>query len=468
MVNLRSSRLKERILNRDAKISVIGQGYIGLPIALLLADSGFKVIGYDVNPEVVEELSRGRTRMESERGVRDLLVKNLDRNYFPTNDDKELIGSDIIIVAVPTPRKNGSADLSMVVQAVRLSVSTIERGGLIVIESTLPPKAFETVVLTEVRRAGLSLGEDIFVSYCPERAMPGNLIEELIKSYRVIGAIDSESSELSKILYKSFVNGDIEVADPLTAEIAKLVENSYRDVNIAFANEVAKVCEKLGVDASRVREIVNKHPRVNMLVPGIGVGGSCLTKDPLFLYWASKEAGYSPELINLARNINELMPYRYADLIDRFVKSKRTKGRGRICILGVTYKGNVPDARESPASYLIVELIRRGHEVRVYDPIMRESFGATFLDSIERAVEGVDAIVVASDHDEFRKMDLRRLRDLAGDDPVLLFDGRLVLKPSEAEGSGFVYASVGNIGPLKGIIGGTLLEESIIFSEVIS
>ncbi|MCS7103762.1 MAG: nucleotide sugar dehydrogenase, partial [Candidatus Korarchaeum sp.] len=299
-------------------------------------------------------------------------------------------------------------------------------------------------------------------------AMPGNLIEELIKSYRIIGTTDSKSAELSKILYRSFVKGDVDVTDPLTAEIAKLVENSYRDVNIAFANEVARICETLGVDVRKVREIVNKHPRVSMLVPGIGVGGSCLTKDPLFLYWVSKKAGYSPELINLARNINERMPYRYADLIDKFIRNKRPEGRGRVCVLGVTYKGDVPDIRESPASYLIRELIRRGHEVRTYDPIIRESFGALFFDKIEEAVEGADAIIIASDHSEFRKIDLKELRGLAGDSPVLLLDGRLILESSEAERSGFIYVSVGNTTSLRETIVGTFIEKSLIFSEIIS
>ncbi|MEM3371253.1 MAG: nucleotide sugar dehydrogenase [Candidatus Korarchaeum sp.] len=467
-MNVHFLRLRESILSRDAKISVIGQGYIGLPTALLLADSGFRVVGYDVNPEIVEELSNGETRMESERGIRDLLLKHLGRNYFPTNDHRELTGSDVIIIAVPTPRKDGSADLSMVLQAIELSESTISRGGLIVVESTLPPRTFEGVILTEIRRSGFRLGEDIFVAYCPERAMPGDLIEELIKSYRVIGAADSGSAELSKILYKSFVRGDVDVTDPLTAEVSKLVENSYRDVNIAFANEVARICEALGVDVRKVREVVNKHPRVKMLVPGIGVGGSCLTKDPLFLYWVSREAGYSPELINLARSINERMPHHYADLIDGFIRGKRSEGKGRVCVLGVTYKGDVPDTRESPAGYLIREMIRRGHEVRVHDPIVRESFGALFFDRVEEAVEGADAIVIASDHTAFRKIDLKGLKALTGEDPVLLLDGRLVLDPSEAESSGFIYASVGNIRSLSEVIKEISSGKYLIFNEIIS
>ncbi|RDD54281.1 MAG: nucleotide sugar dehydrogenase [Candidatus Korarchaeota archaeon NZ13-K] len=452
-MNERPSDLRERVLSRSAKISVIGQGYIGLPIALILADSGFRVVGYDIDPRVIGELSSGKTRLEGEREIKRLLLKHLGSRYFPTNDQRKLMGSDVIIIAVPTPRRDGSADLSMLMQALRTALSSINRGGLIVIESTLPPKTFETLILKEVVELGFRPGEDLFISYCPERAMPGNLIEELIRSCRVIGAIDEGSAEISRLLYESFVEGGIEVTDPLTAEISKLVENAYRDVNIAFANEVARVCESLGVDVRRVREIVNRHPRVRMLVPGIGVGGSCLTKDPLFLYWASVEEGYSPELINTARSLNERMPYRYAELVDEFLRSKRPEGRGKVCVLGVTYKGDVPDTRESPAGYLIRELVRRGHEVRVHDPLVRESFGATFFDELEEAVRGADVVIIASDHSIFKEVNLKKLRSLAGEDPVLLLDGRLILDAQKAEDSGFIYASVGNITSLRCVKG---------------
>jgi UDP-N-acetyl-D-mannosaminuronic acid dehydrogenase len=455
------SELKEKILSRSAKISVIGQGYIGLPLALLLADSGFSVIGYDVDSKLIEELSIGITRLRNEKGVSDLLLKHLGSRYFPSSDRGRLKGSDVIIVAVPTPRVNGSADLGMLMDAIELASSTINRGGLIVVESTLPPKTFD-MLLDEISKAGLKPGEDVFVSYCPERAMPGKLIEELISNYRIIGVKDPISAELSKILYRCFVKGEIEVTDPLTAEITKLVENAYRDVNIAFANEVARICEALGSDVRKVRELVNKHPRVNMLLPGIGVGGSCLTKDPLFLSCVSSENGYSPELIKLARELNESMPAHYATLIDDFIKWKNS-GSGTICVLGVTYKGDVADTRESPAKYLISELMRMGHRVRVYDPLVRESFGAKYYDRLEEAVKDVDAIVIVSDHSEFKDMDLLKIRGLAGRGPVLLLDGRLIIDKEKAEASGFIYASVGNISSLKFTRG-----EAITFREVIS
>lgn len=450
-MNANFLRLREKLLNRSARISVIGQGYIGLPMALLLADAGFKVVGYDVNSELIEELLKGKTRFENEVGVMELLLKNLGVNYFPTTEPKDLRDSDVMIIAVPTPKRNGFVDLSMLLHALKLSLSSIGIGGLIVVESTLPPKSFENLVLSEISKRGLSVGKDIFASYCPERAMPGNLIQELVRSHRVIGVVDRDSAELSKLLYESFVEGEIDLTDPLTAEIVKLVENSYRDINIAFANEIARVCEVLGADVRRVRELANKHPRVSMLMPGIGVGGSCLTKDPFFLYWIAKDMGYSPELISTARKVNESMPYHYAELIDEFIRSKKPSG-GVVSVLGVTYKGDVPDTRESPAGYLIRELIRKGHIVRAYDPIVKEDFGAEYHNRLEDAVKDADAIVIASDHNEFRRINLRRLRALAGEDPVLLLDGRLLLDAEEAEASGFIYASIGNIISLKNVI----------------
>jgi len=453
--------LKNKIVDRSAHISVIGQGYIGLPLSLLLADSGFSVIGYDVDSKLIEELSNGITRLRNEKKVRDLLLKHLGSRYFPSNDQRKLKGSDVIIVAVPTPRVNGTIELGMLMDAIKLASSTINRGGLIVVESTLPPKTFE-ILLIEIGKAGLKPGEDVFVSYCPERAMPGKLIDELISNYRVIGAKDPISAELSKILYECFVKGEIEITDPLTAEIAKLVENAYRDVNIAFANEVARICEVLGSDVRKVRELVNKHPRVNMLLPGIGVGGSCLTKDPLFLSWISRENGYSPELINIARELNESMPIHYVNLIDDFLRWKNS-GSEIVCVLGVTYKGDVADTRESPAKYLIGELMGRGYRVKVHDPIVKESFGARFYDRLEEAVKDADAIVIVSDHSEFKQMDLGRVRELVGRDPVLLLDGRLIIDKEKAEASGFIYISVGNLSSLRRI-----KDEVFAFSETIS
>ncbi len=443
---------------REAKIAVLGQGYIGLPTSLLMARAGFTVYGFDINGNLIGELSRGETRLRHEKGISELLDQLKERNYFPTGDLSELYGSDVVLIAVPTPKGKDGPNLTMVLSALESALKIVKRGGLIVIESTLPPRTFYDLIIPTVESKGLRVGRDVYLAYCPERALPGRLLHELIHNFRIIGAVDEKSGRLAKILYESFVKGGIEIVDPLTAEMVKLVENSYRDVNIAFANEVARMCEVLGVDVRRVRELANKHPRVNMLVPGIGVGGSCLTKDPLFLFWASQERGYRPSLIKRARELNAEMPYHYADVLDDVVRRLKGGRSGVIAVLGSTYKGDVPDPRESPVEPFVKELIKRGHAVKVYDPLVRSPFGGEYVPDILEAVETADAVAFVTDHTEFKMIDLKKLRKaIKRDGPVVLFDGRLLFDPKEAEEAGFVYISVGRPH--------TILEESLITVE---
>ncbi len=436
--------LETALKAREAKIAVLGQGYIGLPTSLLMARAGFTVYGFDVNRNLIEDLSRGETRLKHEKGISELLDELKERNYFPTGDLSELYGSDVVLIAVPTPKGKDGPNLTMVLSALESALKIVRRGGLIVIESTLPPRTFYDLIIPTVESKGLMVGRDVYLAYCPERALPGKLLHELVHNFRIIGAVDEKSGRLAKMLYESFVKGGIEIVDPLTAEMVKLVENSYRDVNIAFANEVARMCEALGVDVRRVRELANRHPRVNMLVPGIGVGGSCLTKDPWFLFWASQERGYRPNLIKRARELNAEMPYHYADVLDDVVRQLKGGRSGVIAVLGSTYKGDVPDPRESPVEPFVKELIKRGHAVKVYDPLVRSPFGGEYVPDILEAVEQADAVAFVTDHTEFKMIDLRKLRRaIKREGPVILFDGRLLFDPEEAEGAGFIYLSVG-------------------------
>ncbi len=450
--------LETALKAREAKIAVLGQGYIGLPTSLLMARAGFTVYGFDVNRNLIEDLSRGETRLKHEKGISELLDELKERNYFPTGDLSELYGSDVVLIAVPTPKGKDGPNLTMVLSALESALKIVRRGGLIVIESTLPPRTFYDLIIPTVESKGLMVGRDVYLAYCPERALPGKLLHELVHNFRIIGAVDEKSGRLAKMLYESFVKGGIEIVDPLTAEMVKLVENSYRDVNIAFANEVARMCEVLGVDVRRVRELANRHPRVNMLVPGIGVGGSCLTKDPWFLFWASQERGYRPNLIKRARELNAEMPYHYADVLDDVVRQLKGGRSGVIAVLGSTYKGDVPDPRESPVEPFVKELIKRGHAVKVYDPLVRSPFGGEYVPDILEAVEEADAVAFVTDHTEFKMIDLRKLRRaIKREGPVILFDGRLLFDPDEAEGAGFIYLSVGRPN--------TILEESLITIE---
>ncbi len=435
--------LEAIIRSREAKVSVIGQGYIGLPTSLLIAKAGFSVYGYDINQNLIRDLSVGKTKLAKERGITNLISELRGKNYIPTSNLKDLLGSDVIIIAVPTPKGRERPDISMVLEALENALESIKPGGLIVIESTLPPRTFYDIIIPRVEEHDLRVGRDVFLAYCPERALPGDLLHELTNNFRIIGAADVRSGQLAKLLYSSFVKADIEITDPLTAEIVKLVENSYRDVNIAFANEVARICEVLGLDVREVRRLANKHPRVHMLVPGIGVGGSCLTKDPLFLFWISKESGYSPNLIKNARDINSEMPYHYARVLDNVIRRITGGSTGIIAILGATYKGDVPDTRESPVEPFVRELIKRGHIVKVYDPLAKTSFGGIYVSDMMEAIKYSDVIAFVTDHSEFRFLDLNKLRKSINKKQVVLFDGRLLFDPLEAEKAGFIYISVG-------------------------
>lgn len=439
--------LVETVERRTARVAVLGQGYIGLPLSLLLASSGYSVVGYDVNKSLVRRLERGDLPIE-EKGLSDLLEEAGER-YTPTGDPSALEESDVFIVAVPTPRSNGGADLSYVWSALREVAERARPPFGVVVESTLPPGAFRRMIDRSLGGAGL-LGRDFLAAYCPERAMPGRLVRELVENPRVIGAYDGKSARMAELLYRSFSKGDITITTPEVAEVVKLVENTFRDVNIALANEVARICDALGVSAREVIEIANKHPRVNLLIPGIGVGGSCLTKDPVFLASSAEEAGYSPKVVESSRVLNEDMPF-YALRIILDSLSRTGNGRKRVAVLGVTYKGGVGDHRESPVEPIVRGLLSRGVEVVVYDPRTEETFGGKRAESLEEALNGADLVLIGADHPEFKTREFRRELSRLPRGTVV-FDGKWALDPREVEAMGLVYVSVGMIERLNSVL----------------
>ncbi|PNV77166.1 MAG: hypothetical protein C0200_07575 [Thermoproteota archaeon] len=420
------------------KVGVLGQGYIGLPIAVLLANSGVKTVGYDVDRELIEELSKGITRL-SERDLADLLKRAiLAGTYRPSYRKEDLSGIDAAVIAVPTPKlPDGNPDLSFVEDAVRTAAHYVRKNGLIVVESTLPPGSSEMIMswLKQEER------EDLMVAYCPERAMPGRLIEEITGNTRIIGADSPEAARAAEDLYKLFVRGDIIRTSFKTAEMVKLVENAYRDVNIAFSNEIARICELLGVDFWEVMELANRHPRVNLLRAGLGVGGSCLTKDPLFLYHAGRKLGYEPLMIFEARNVNDAGPYRYARIVHEIMDLIGYNGKRRMAVLGVTYKEGVSDTRESPSEKFIKFFLERGYEVVVYDPMSNETFGGIGARSMEEAISGSDCVALLVGHSEFRKLEISWIKSISGKENLVIFDVPGILRHQDKRG--IVYLGVG-------------------------
>ena len=406
------------------KICVLGLGYIGLPTAAMLATHGFTVIGVDVNQDVVGVINNGDIHIE-EPGLRTLVRAavqsgNLKAMAKPSE-------ADAFIIAVPTPLRNKKADLTAVESAAESIVPVLKKENLVILESTVPPATTEELVAPILEKSGWTPGKDFYLAHCPERVLPGNILKEIIENDRIIGGINPESAAKAKELYSKFVGGRIYLTDATTAELVKVVENTYRDVNIALANEISRICMKLGLNVWEVIELANRHPRVNLLRPGPGVGGHCLAVDPWFVV---ESAPQEARLIRLSREINDSQPQLVVDMIDEMVKEIPNP---KVTVLGVAYKGNVDDTRESPAITIIDTLEERGYELGIYDPHVR-NFGYE-LSGLKEALKGSDCAVLVTDHDEFKTLSPEEIGPLMRTRQIL--DTRRCLNLEEWKAAGF-------------------------------
>lgn len=374
------------------RIVVVGTGYVGLPAALMWAKAGIKVVGVDINENVVRAINE-RTMLLNEDKLRDLLtdqvvVENLIAQHEPTE-------GDVFVIAVPTPvhplRK--VADLAAVEAALESICPVLKPGNLVIIESTIPPmtcREFAAPLLA--RRTGLSAPGDIMLAHCPERILPGDIWNEIVHNDRLIGGMDEASTKAAAAVYSSFVKGALIETNDLVAELSKLMENTYRDINIALANELSLICERLDVDPLAAIRLANLHPRVNILSPGIGVGGHCIPVDPWFL---KEVAPYDSRLITTARLVNDEMPARVAGKIRRAVKDIRD---ARILAIGAGYKRNCEDVRESPATEIVHILREDGFNVVHRDPLVA---GMTYA-TLAEEVEGCDLLAILVFHESVR------------------------------------------------------------------
>jgi len=346
------------------KIVVVGTGYVGLPAALMWARAGLPVVGVDINENVVRAINEGLMHI-NEQALHDLMAhpevkKNLSARTSPCE-------ADVFVVAVPTPvnETRKTADLSFVESAVESFCQFLKKGDLVIIESTIPPRTCRDVVKPIIeQKTGFLVPRDVMLAHCPERILPGDIFREIVENDRLIGGMDTASTHAAAEIYATFVRGTLHHTDDISAELSKLMENTYRDVNVALANELAAICEKLGADAREVIGLANKHPRVNILNPGIGVGGHCIPVDPWFL---REIAPHDSRLISAARLINDEMPSRVAGKIRHAV---RASGSPRIVLLGMTYKKDCEDQRESPALRVADYLREDGYDFAHYDPLV--------------------------------------------------------------------------------------------------
>ncbi|MCD8096659.1 MAG: nucleotide sugar dehydrogenase [Lachnospiraceae bacterium] len=381
-------------------INVVGLGYIGLPTALMFAAHGVEVVGTDYNRELVETLQAGRTTFE-EDGLDELFAEAVKKGIRFSHEYQSM---DMYIVSVPTPYDKASkkVDASFVVGAVKNVMEVCPKGAVIVIESTISPGTIDRHVRPVVEAQGFTIGEDVHLVHAPERIIPGNMVYELKHNSRTIGADSREVGERVKELYASFCEGEIVVTDIRTAEMTKVVENTFRDINIAFANELAKICRSDNMDVYEIIRIANKHPRVNILSPGPGVGGHCISVDPWFL------VGDYPGLSNIilaARKINDSMPDFVLERIHDIMKENGIDDVGRVGLYGLTYKENVDDTRESPTLQMLDSMERHltGGKIKVYDPYVTRDIVPNQYHDLDSFLEAVDMVVLLVGHDEIKE-----------------------------------------------------------------
>jgi UDP-N-acetyl-D-mannosaminuronic acid dehydrogenase len=434
------------------EISVLGLGYIGLPTASILATNGFTVHGVDISQPVVDIINKGGIHIE-EPGLKTLVQAAVNSGNLKAYTQPQ--AADVYIIAVPTPiTDDKKADMRYVESAAKSILPLLKQGDLVILESTSPPGTTVDFLCPILTQSGLELGTELFVAHCPERVLPGKIIKELIQNIRIIGGINEKSAQMAKDIYASFVEGDIHLTEATTAEMVKIMENTYRDVNIALANELARISPKLNINAWDVIRFANLHPRVNIHQPGPGVGGHCISVDPWFVVEKFPETA---QLISQARHINDFMPeYTYRLLLDTVKDIPNPK----ITLLGLTYKPDVDDIREAPA-LKILEMIEKNSSLRlaVYDPHVKH-FDYE-LSGMEAAFRDSDCILLTVDHAEFKFINPKQVASIMRTCNII--DTRNALSRKDWTEAGFNYRLLGrdfsepeNTPPRV-----TLLEESL-------
>ncbi len=407
------------------KVCIIGQGYIGLPTAALFSRNHCEVVGVDVSEEMINNLNKGIIHIE-EPGIAEIIKNAVENKVYVASLTPQK--ADAFIITVPTPYivENYSCDLSYVISACESIVPYLEKGNTVIVESTIAPMSTDETIKPIFEKAGFTIGEDLYLAHCPERVLPGRIIEELIHNDRIIGGVTPECAKKASEVYGQFVKGDLMLTEAKTAELSKCMENTFRDVNIALANELAKICAEIGVNALDVIEMANKHPRVNLHSPGPGVGGHCLAIDPYFIYAKAPETA---KIIKLARDTNNSMPDFVCENVEKIIQ------KGKIAVLGVSYKGNTGDDRESPA-YEIIAKLSPNYEIAIHDPHIKNP---NFV-SLDDATKDADLILVLCDHNEFKDMDYELI--LKNMSNPIIFDTKNIIKEVPSEIKLFNYGNL--------------------------
>lgn len=417
------SRLHARIQDRSAVVGLVGLGYVGLPLAVEFGKAGFKVVGYDVSERVTKLLMEGRSHIQDVSSD-DIAALVRSGHFVATTDETALGEADAISIAVPTPLgKTRDPDMTYVISAAETVRRQAHPGLLVILESTTYPGTTREVLLPVADAAGLTIGEDFFLAFSPERVDPGNPVYHTKNTPKIVGGITPACTELATALYGACIDTMVPVTSTETAELVKLLENTFRSVNIGMVNEMAIVCDRLGVDVWEVIEAAATKPFGFMkFTPGPGIGGHCIPLDPHYLAWKMRALNYKTRFIDLASEVNSQMPDFVVEKVAHGLNESRKAVNGsRILVIGVAYKRDIDDVRESPAIDVIRLLQERGAEVEFHDPhvaVLREDgHEMRSVDLTDDAIRAADAVVIVTDH---RAIDYQRLMDQA----TLIVDSR--------------------------------------------
>ncbi len=382
------------------KLCVLGLGYIGLPTASTFATHGLEVVGVDVNEKIVETLQSGGLHIH-EPGLRTLVQGAIQSGQLRVATQPE--PAEAFIIAVPTPfyEDDKRADMRAVISAAEAITPHLQKRNLVVLESTSPPRTTVDLVAPILEKSGLKAGVDFYLAYSPERVLPGQILRELIENARVVGGVTPESAQAGYDLYSAFVKGDIIKTNATTAEMVKLMENTTRDVNIAIANEFSRLADRFGVDVWEAISLANLHPRIDILRPGPGVGGHCISVDPWFFVEAAPDL---TPVIRTAREVNDAQPEFVVSIVERALGSLKGK---KIAALGLAYKPDVDDLRESPAVEVVHLLQNAGADVKAFEPFAPTATlpNLNIVPNLEEVLEDAEAVILLVAHGEFKKMD---------------------------------------------------------------
>ncbi len=432
--------IKQKVETKTAKVAVIGLGYVGLPVACVLASEGFRVLGVDIKKDRVDQINKKNCPIEGkEPGLQGLLEKVIEGNHFSaTVDYQQLKDVDICLIDVETPiDQNHIPQYDALKSACNSLGKVINDGTLVIVESTIAPGTIDQVVRPLLEKtSGKKSKKDFFLGACPERVMPGKLLANLRSMSRVCGGETPEVAQVMTAFYRNIVDADLDQAEVVTAEVTKTAENAYRDVNIAFANELALICQNVGADFLEVRKLVNKSPGRNVLFAGGGVGGHCIPKDSWLLAYGTK-GQVDLELIPAARSVNDNMPSRVADMTTRALEeSKIPVKEAKVAILGYAYLEESDDTRNSPSESLKDILESRGLEVVIQDPYV-----PGYQNEVIDILRSCHTAIIMVAHQAYKKLDLSDLRNHLAS-PILV-DARRVIDPNAAERAGLKYYGIG-------------------------